>query len=113
MKCQHREFTYPGDKVSKGEGDVAAVTAEPRFHWIKCWGCAEFLCRKRFPLKLKESVFKSYVRQTILYWCCVVVHEASGDRHLEDKEIDSVGCVCSTAWRLKKSYGLDYDVDFQ
>ena len=41
--------------------------------WIKLRECIELLYGRTFPLKLKGSVYKSYVRPAILYgseaWC--------------------------------------------
>ena len=68
-----REFTYLGDRVSSGEGCEAVVNARTRCGWIKLRECSELLYGRRFPLKLKGVVNKSYVRPAILYgsetWC--------------------------------------------
>ena len=41
--------------------------------WVKFWECGELLCGRIFPLKLKGAVYRSYLRQAILYgseaWC--------------------------------------------
>ena len=62
-----REFTYFGDRVSAGGGCEAAVTARTR-SWLvtlREWG--ELLYGRRFPLWVKEAVYRSYVRPVILY----------------------------------------------
>ena len=68
-----REFTYLGDRVSACGGCEAVVTARTRCGWLKSRECGELLHSKRFPLKLKGAVHKSYVRPAILYgseaWC--------------------------------------------
>ena len=61
-----REFTCLGGRVSAGVGYEAAVTARTRCGWAKFKECSE-LQYGRFPLKLKWSVSKSYVRPAILY----------------------------------------------
>ena len=70
-----REFTYFGDRVSAGGGCEAAVTAKTRHVWLKFRECAELLYGRRFPLRLKGTVYKSYVRPAILYgreaWCLI------------------------------------------
>ena len=43
-----------------------AVTARTRCGWIKFMVCCELLFGWRFPLKLKEAVYKSYARPVIL-----------------------------------------------
>ena len=43
----------------------AAVTARRRCGWAKLRECSELLCGRRFPLRLKGSVYKSYARQEI------------------------------------------------
>ena len=61
------EFTYYGDRVGASGGCEAAVTARTRCGWVKFMGCGELLHGRRFPLKLKGAVYKSYVRPAILY----------------------------------------------
>ena len=61
------EFTSFGDRVSAGEGYEAAVTARTRCGWVKLRECGELLYGRRFPLKLKGAVYKSYIRTAILY----------------------------------------------
>ena len=67
------EFTYLDDSVSAGGGCEAVVTARTRWGWGRHRDCGELLHGKRFPLKLKGTVHKSYVRPTILHrseaWC--------------------------------------------
>ena len=67
------EFTYVGDRMSEGVGCEAAFTARTRSGWAMFRECGELLYGRRFPLKLKWSVYKSYVRPAILYeseaWC--------------------------------------------
>ena len=52
---------------------MAAVTARTRCGWDKLRECGELLYGRKFPLKLKEAVHKSYIRPAILYgseaWC--------------------------------------------
>ena len=68
-----REFQYLGDRVSAGGGCEAAVTARTRCWWAKLRECGELLHGRKFLLKLKLAVYKSYVRPAILYgseaWC--------------------------------------------
>ena len=67
------EFTYLGDRVSASRGCEAAVTARTRCGWDKLRKCGELLYGRRFPLRLKMAVNKSYVRPAILHgreaWC--------------------------------------------
>ena len=66
-----REFIYLGDRVSAR--CEAAVSARITCSWVKLRECGELLHGSRFPLKLKEAVHKSYVRQAMLHgsetWC--------------------------------------------
>ena len=70
-----REFTYLGDKVSAGGGCEAAVTARSKCGWVKFMESGELLHSRRFPLKLKGAVHRSYIKTTILYgseaWCLI------------------------------------------
>ena len=61
------EFAYVGDRVNTGGGYEAAVTARTRCGWVKLRECGEMLYGRRFPLRLKGAVYKSYVRLTMLY----------------------------------------------
>ena len=38
-----------------------------RYVWVKITECGEILNGRRYPLKLKGAVYKSYVRPAILY----------------------------------------------
>ena len=58
------EFTCPGDSFSAGGGCEAAVTAKTRCGWNKF---RDTVYGRRFPLKLKGAVDKSYVIPGILY----------------------------------------------
>ena len=73
MKWKLREFTCLGDRVSAGGRCESVVTAITICQWAKLRECGELLCGRRFPLKLKAAVYKSYVRSVILYgseaWC--------------------------------------------
>ena len=66
-----RDFTYLGDSVSGG--CEAAVTVRTRCGWVMFEECSELLYGRRFSLRLKGVVYKSYVRPAILYgseaWC--------------------------------------------
>ena len=55
------EFTYLGEMVNAGGGCEAAVTARTRCGWVKPRECGELLHGRRFPLKQKGAVHKSYV----------------------------------------------------
>ena len=61
------EFTYVDDRVSAGGGCNAAVAARTRCGWVKFSECSELLYGRRFPVRLKGAVNKSYVRPAILY----------------------------------------------
>ena len=62
-----------GDTVSAGGGCEAAVTDRTSCGWSKLRECSELLHGRRFPLKLKGTVYRSYVSPAILYgseaWC--------------------------------------------
>ena len=67
-----REFTCIGDRMRAGGTCEAVVTTRTRCGWAMFMKCGRFLCG-RFPLKLKEAVYKSYIGPAILYgseaWC--------------------------------------------
>ena len=54
IKWKLREFTYLADSG----GCEAAVTARTRCGWVGFRKCGELLHGYRFPLDLKESVYK-------------------------------------------------------
>ena len=60
-----QEFTYLGDRVRAGGGCEAAETARTRCGWIKCRECGELLHGRKFSLKQKWAVYKSYTRPAI------------------------------------------------
>ena len=63
------EVIYLGDRVSAGRVCDIAVPARTRCGWVKFRECGELLYGRRFPLRLKGAVYKSYVRPVILYGC--------------------------------------------
>ena len=68
------ELQYLGDRVSVSGGCEAVVTSMPGCGWVKFMECSELLYGRRFPLRLKGTVYKSYVGAAILYVseeCCL------------------------------------------
>ena len=67
------EFTYLGVSVSAGGGCEATVTARTISRWVKFREYSGLLYGRRFPLRVKGAVNKSYVKPAILYgseaWC--------------------------------------------
>ena len=63
------ELTYLGDRVSACGGCEADVTARTRCELVTFRECGELLYDKRFPLMLKEAVYKSYIMPAMLYRC--------------------------------------------
>ena len=61
------EFTYLGDRVSADGGCEAALTARTRCGLVMFRECGELLYDRRFSLRLKGAVYKSYVWPAILY----------------------------------------------
>ena len=61
-----REFVYLGGRVSAGGGCEASVTTRTRCGWVIFRECGELLCDRRFTLKLKGAVYRSYVRPKML-----------------------------------------------
>ena len=59
--------------MSAGGGCESAVTARPTCGWLMFRECSELMYGRRFPLRLKTAVYKSYVRPAILcgseVWC--------------------------------------------
>ena len=61
-----RELTYLGNRVSAGVGCEAAVTAKTRCGCVNPRDCGEFLCVRRFSLKLIGALYKRYIRFALL-----------------------------------------------
>ena len=70
MKCDEVEtvkgFCYLGDRLNAGGRCEVAVTARTRVGWKK-FKDSEILFGKRFSLQMKEKIYKSYIRSTVLY----------------------------------------------
>ena len=68
-----QEYTYLGNRVSACGGCEAAVTRRTRCGWVKSMECGELLYCRRLHLKLKGTVYRSYIRPVILHgneaWC--------------------------------------------
>ena len=67
------EFTCHGDRVSEGGECEADVTVRRRCRGLRLGSAVSLLYGRRFPLRLKGAVCKSYVWLAILYgsetWC--------------------------------------------
>ena len=66
-------FCYLGDRLNASGGCETAVTARVRIGWMKIRECGELLLGRRFSLKIKAMVYRSFVRSAMLYgsktWC--------------------------------------------
>ena len=61
------ESSYLDDRVSAREGCEAVMIARTRCGCVKFRECGELLYGRMFPLRLKGSVYRSYVRPAMLY----------------------------------------------
>ena len=112
------EFTYLGDRVLSGGVCVSAVTASTRCGWVEFRECGELLYGRRFPLRLKGAVYKSYVGPAILYgneaWCL----RESEMGILRRTEISMVRAICGVQLKDRKGstdlmlmFGLHETID--
>ena len=66
-------FCYLGDRLNASGGCETAVTARVRIGWVRFRESGELLLGSRFPLRMKDKVYRCYVRSVILYgseaWC--------------------------------------------
>ena len=66
-------FCYLRDRLNASGGCEAAVTATVRIGWVRFRECGELLLGNRFPLKIKNKVYRHCIRSAILYgseaWC--------------------------------------------
>ena len=66
-------YYYLGDRLNASGGCEATVTARTRLGWKKFRECGKILFGKRFSLRLKGKLCKSYLRSAMLYgsetWC--------------------------------------------
>ena len=62
-----KESTHVSDRLNADGECEAAATDKSRCGWAKQRVCGKLLYRKRFPLKLKQAVYKSCERPVILY----------------------------------------------
>ena len=94
-------------------GCEAAVAARTRCGWAKFRECGELLYGRNFPLRLKGSVYGSYVRPAMVYggeaWCL----KGSEMRILRSRDRSMVGAVCRVQFVEKKIYCFDVNVGFE
>ena len=66
-------FCYLGNRLNASGKCETEVAAKVRIGWIKFRECGELLLGRRFSLKMKETVYRSFVRSAMLYrsetWC--------------------------------------------
>ena len=110
-----RGFCYLGDRVNASGGCKAAMTARARIGWVKFRECGELLISKRFSLKVKGMVYRSYVRVAMLYgsekWCLreSEIHVAIFKR----TERAMVRAMCGAKLMEKKDRGPDGNVGIE
>ena len=96
------EFTYLGGRLGAVGGCQAAVTARKRCGLVKFRECCELLCGRRFPLKLKGDVYRSYVWPEVLYgseaWCL----QESEMRLLQRTERSMLRVMCGVQLKDRK-----------
>ena len=51
-----KEFTYLGDRVSVVGGCESAVIARTRCGWVNFRECGDFMCGRKFPLRLLMGI---------------------------------------------------------
>ena len=61
------DFAYLGDRLNAVDGCEMAFTTRIRIDWVRFRECGELLLGNRIPLKMKEKVYRCYVRSAILY----------------------------------------------
>ena len=68
-----KEFFHLGDRLNASGGCETAVTSRVQIRWMKFRECGELLRGRRFSLRMKGMVYRSYVRLAMLYgretWC--------------------------------------------
>ena len=93
--------------MSAGGGCEAAVSVRTRCEWVKLRECSELQHSKRFPLRLKGAVYKSYVRPAILHvseaWCL----KENEMRILRRTERSMVRAMCGVQLKDRKR-SMDY-----
>ena len=66
-------FCYLGDTLNASGGCETAVTARVRIGWVRFRECKKVLLGNRFPLKIKDKVYRCCGRSPIQYgseaWC--------------------------------------------
>ena len=66
-------FCYLGDRLNASGGCEVTVTERVTSVWISFRKCGELLLGNRFPLKMKNKVYRCCIRSAILYgseaWC--------------------------------------------
>ena len=62
-------FCYLGNRLNASGGCEVAVTARTRLGWKKFRECGEIRFGKRFSLRMKGKIYKSYVRSATGMLC--------------------------------------------
>ena len=105
------KFSYLGDRLNATGGCETAVTVGTRIGWMKFRKCSEILKGRRFSLKMREKVYKSFVRSAMLYgseaWC-LREKEMAILRRIERAMIQ-VMCGVKLDWMAKASSMQWYD----
>ena len=101
------KFSYLDDRLNATGGCETAVTARTSIGWMKFREWSEILKSRRFSLKMKGKIYKSYIRSAMSCgseaWC---LRERDGNFEKNRKSYDSSDVWCE-AIRAKKQRGVD------
>ena len=80
-------FSYLGDVISTKKGAQEAVTSRIRSAWKKFKEVSNVICGRSISLKVRGTLYKSYVRNALTYGAECWALKMKDDRRLKTTEM--------------------------
>ena len=87
-------FSYLGDEISTEGGAQEAVTSKIRSAWKNFKKVSNVICRRSISLKVRGTLYKSYVRNALTYGAECWALKMEDERRLKTTEMRMLRMIC-------------------
>ena len=94
-------FSYLGDVISTEEGAQEAVTSRIRSVWKKFKEISNLICGRSMSLKVRGTLYKSYVRNALTYGAECWALKMEDERRLKTTEMRLLRMICGKTLKDK------------
>ena len=94
-------FSYLGDVISTEGGAQEAVTSRIRSAWKKFKEVSNVICGRSIPLKVRGTIYKSYVKNALTYGAECWALKMENERRLKTTEMRMLRMICGKTLKDK------------